>query len=68
MNELTQDRDERFWCPLHATIVKSALANQESASNMSEVTQERSRILASIVKSALATHHLLRTTNELAQE
>ena len=49
MNKLTQERSR-----IHASIAKSALANQEIASNMNELTQEGSRIYASIVKSALA--------------
>ena len=35
---------------------------------MNEVTQERSRIHASIVKSPLATHHFANDMNELTQE
>jgi len=49
MSELTQERSR-----IHASIVKSALADYKFASYMNEFTQERSRIHASIVKSALA--------------
>ena len=35
---------------------------------MSELTQERNRIHASIVKSALAGHHIASNMNELTQE
>jgi len=35
MNELTQERSH-----IHASVVKRALANQELASNMNELTQD----------------------------
>ena len=39
---------------MHASTVKSALPAHQIASDMNELTQERSRIHANIVKSALA--------------
>jgi len=49
MNESIRDRSR-----IHASIVKRALGGHHIASNMNELTQERSHILASIVESASA--------------
>jgi len=47
--------------------VKSVLASQQIARNMNELTQERSRLHASIVKSALASHRIANNMNELTK-
>ena len=49
-------------------LCKSALASHQIARYMNELTQERSRIHASIVKSALASYQSARYMNELTQE
>jgi len=45
-----------------------ALFTHHSASDMNELTQERSRIPASIVKRASGNYHIASNMNELTQE
>ena len=53
---------------MHASIVKRALAGHQIASDMNELTQERSRTNAGIVKRPLATRQFASDMNELTQE
>ena len=53
---------------MHANIVIKALAAHHIASDMNELTQERSRMHANIVIKALAAHHIASDMNELTRE
>ena len=62
MNEPTQERS-----PIHASIVKCAIASRHTARNMNEPTQEKIHIYASIVKSIFVSHQTARNMKKYMQ-
>ena len=53
---------------MDANTVINALGTYHVTRNMNEVTQDRSPIHVSFVKSALTSHHIASNMNELTQE